>query len=34
MPDVVDNLETTIGLKIMEYFNLIGLGQYLRVIRC
>jgi hypothetical protein len=34
MPDVVDNLETTIGLKIMEYFSLIGLGQYLRVIRC
>jgi len=34
MPDVVDNLETTIGLKIREYFSLIGLGQYLRVIRC
>ncbi len=28
MPDAVDNLETTIGLKITEYFNLIGLGQY------
>jgi hypothetical protein len=34
MPVLVDNLETTIGLKIQEYFNLIGLGKYLRVIRC
>jgi hypothetical protein len=34
IPDVADNLETTIGLRITEYFNLIGLGQYLRVIRC
>jgi HD-GYP domain-containing protein (c-di-GMP phosphodiesterase class II) len=33
MPDVENNLETTMGLKISEYFNLIGLGKYLRVIR-
>jgi hypothetical protein len=33
MPDVADNLETTIGLKIQQYFSLIGLGSYLRVVR-
>jgi hypothetical protein len=34
MPDIKENLETTIGLKISEYFNLIGIGNYLKLIRC
>jgi hypothetical protein len=33
MPEAVDNLESTIGLKISEYFDLIGLGNYVKVIR-
>jgi HD-like signal output (HDOD) protein len=33
MPEVRDNLETTLGLKISEYFNLIGLDKYLKIVR-
>lgn len=33
MPEMKDNLESTLGLKIAEYFNLIGLDKYLKVIR-
>ena len=31
MPKIEDNLETTLGLKISEYFKLIGLGKYLNI---
>jgi hypothetical protein len=31
MPEIDDNLETTLGLKILEYFELIGLGKYLKI---
>lgn len=34
MPDLRDNLESTLGLKISDYFDLIGLGTYLNIIRC
>jgi hypothetical protein len=33
MPDIKDNLETTIGLKISDYFRLIGLGRYVKIVR-
>jgi hypothetical protein len=33
MPEVSENLETTIGLRIRQYFSLIGLGHYLRIMR-
>jgi hypothetical protein len=33
MPDIKDNLETTLGLKISEYFELIGLGRFLKLLR-
>ncbi len=32
MPEVKDNLETTLGLKILEYFGLIGLGSYVKIL--
>lgn len=32
MPDIKDNLETTLGLKISEYFDLIGLGRFLKLL--
>jgi hypothetical protein len=32
MPDIKDNLETTLGLKISEYFELIGLGRFLKLL--
>lgn len=34
MPNIWDNLESTLGLKISEYFNLIGLGKYLKITSC
>jgi hypothetical protein len=34
MPEIEDNLETTLGLKISEYFKLIGLGKYLNISAC
>jgi HD-like signal output (HDOD) protein len=33
MPEIQDNLESTLGLKISEYFNLIGLDKYLKITR-
>jgi hypothetical protein len=32
MPELKDNLEFTIGLLMADYFNLIGMGKYLKVI--
>jgi hypothetical protein len=34
MPEIEDNLETTLGLKISDYFKLIGLGKYLQISVC
>jgi HD-like signal output (HDOD) protein len=33
MPEIQDNLETTLGLKISQYFGMIGLGSYLKILR-